>query len=101
MDSLEAKLDEAEKKQNAYEETVACVDRLWRQLNADVAFLAARACGGECDAADCASPVSAAAPAQPWKAGNGQVGLARVVRPGCLGCGFRTGAILQSGCEVS
>ena len=87
MDTLEAKLDEAEKKQNAYEETLACVDRLWRQLNADVAFLAVRACGGECDAAECASPASAAAPAQPRKAENGQVGLVCGIRHDSLDCG--------------
>lgn len=65
---LEAKVDEAEKRQNAYEETLACVDRLWSQLNQDVVFLAARACAG-----DCAAPnYTAAAPApEPCKAGNG------------------------------
>ena len=86
MDSLEAKLDEAEKKQNAYEETLACVDRLWRQLNADVAFLAVRACGGECDAAECASPASAATPAQLRKAENGQVGPTRSLRRNGVDC---------------
>ncbi|KAK9831868.1 hypothetical protein WJX81_003988 [Elliptochloris bilobata] len=72
VDDLEAKVDEAEKKQNGYVETLACVDRLWRQLNADVAFLAARACTGDCDAAECALSISAEPP-QPCKAGNGQV----------------------------
>lgn len=100
MDSLEAKLDEAEKKQNAYEETLACVDRLWRQLNEDVAFLATRACGGECDAAECAPPASPAAPAQPHKAENGQVGHIFSVRRNRLDCGSDTKINLQCGIQL-
>jgi len=72
LGGLEAKVEEAEKKQAAYEETLACVDRMWTQLNQDLAFLTQRAREGAGAAAAPDSPPPAAAAAPPCRAGNGQ-----------------------------
>ena len=71
LGGLEAKVEEAEKKQAAYEETLACVDRMWTQLNADLAFMTARAREGAGAAPAPGSPPPAPAAAPPCRAGNG------------------------------